>query len=455
MSTFRSKRDTRRSLDPRHNRRLYQDFAMALHQRQCTACGKLGHTVTTCSSRAAHVIRELKSKIRRLPMRKVKGSTLLPRKFGNAKKVASQQYTKHPRAERRKLVRRQRLAARRGKGLLSGFSADPRQSLQKLQEAKYIPKMPKRCPQCLRGGLSVVRKGAGRRVWYVCTAWGCRKWVHPYTSSAFQGSKLSPAMLFMVIHKYTNTDNITPPRVDDLAGDCEGGRDAVKNVVETLRQAEIKAAKRANVRGQVGGDVEIDEHGIRSFHISVGNVAYAKYIPSKLKGQGFKYYLNYVRVIGLRQRGAGKVYLRFLPPRPLPPGSKPPPLSNSELLRSRILHRCLPKSTVLHADGARAYPSVVKAHFRGLRTRAVSHKHMEFVKRVTPARLKSGRSASLTGTQAIDSTWSTLNASIPKELHTKKDHEMNARLEDYVWVWLYRINRRNSDGFVELGKLLC
>ena len=428
---------------------------MPARKRQCAACGRYGHRVTTCSSRAAQVIRELKSKTYRQPMRKIKGGTLAPRKFGDLRKNASKDYRKHGWDPRVKAVRRLKLAERRGKGLFSGLSPDPKQSLEKLQEAKYIPKMPKRCPACRGAEIGLTVKAKSRHVWYVCKAYGCRKWIHPYTSSAFKGSKLNPSQLFVVTHKYTNSDAIVPPRVDDLAGECEGGRDAAKKVVDTLMQVEVKEAKRANVRGRIGGDVEVDEHGVRSFHISTKNAIYAPFVPAKLRAKRCKYYLNYVRVIGLRKRGAGKVFLKFLPPRPLPPGSKPPPLSNAELLRSRILNRCLPKTTVLHSDGALAYPAVVKSRYKHLRPRAVSHKHMEFVKRVTPVRLKTGISASLTGTQAIHSTWGTLNACVPKQLKTKLGHVMNPRLEDYVWVWLYRANHRNRDGFLDMGKLFA
>ena len=81
---------------------------------------------------------------------------------------------------------------------------------------------------------------------------------------------------------------------------------------------------------------------------------------------------------------------------------------------------------------------------------------MQFVKVVRP--LKVGRcstSSSLSGTQALDSTWRTLDATIPPQVHSKLNHDANPLLEKYTYVWLYRVNHRNEDGFQRLGKYIC
>ena len=264
--------------------------------------------------------------------------------------------------------------------------------------------------------------------------------------------KLTPAQLFVAIHRYTNSDQIVPPPSDDIAFDCEGGRVAVAKVVSILRRTEVKLAKRANGRGFLQGDVEVDEHSLRSFHVSRRNPLFQKYAKKAMMSTSHPYFLNFIRVIGIRQRGGGPVKLQFLPPHPLPPNSKPPPLSNDELIKSRILCHCKPGCTVVHADGAQAYPATIRKFFRRLRHRAVSHSNMEFVKSVTPVRLKSGLSSCKAGTQCIDSTWRTLDDSIPTQLHTKLDHAMNPLIEEYTFSWLYRVNARSHDGFQLLGK---
>ncbi len=84
------------------------------------------------------------------------------------------------------------------------------------------------------------------------------------------------------------------------------------------------------------GDVEVDEHSVRSFHVCVRNPLYQQFVTACLAKKKCSYYLNYVRVIGMRQRGNGPERLKFLPPHLLSPQSKPPPISSKELKESRI-----------------------------------------------------------------------------------------------------------------------
>ena len=78
-----------------------------------------------------------------------------------------------------------------------------------------------------------------------------------------------------------------------------------------------------------------------------------------------KYWVTWVKVIGVRQRGGAKTYLKFLPIRLLRPGTKPPPLSETELLANNMLDRLTPKKTGLYSGSSRAYPSVISKHCRG------------------------------------------------------------------------------------------
>ena len=249
--------------------------------------------------------------------------------------------------------------------------------------------------------------------------------------------------------------SLKTPTVNDLAAECEGGRHAVGSIVNALRGVEASIAKRENRRGQLEGDLEIDEHGIRSFHISPTNPAFAGLVPRKLAAKGHKYFLNYLRVIGMRVRGGGRVVLEFLPHKPLPPKSSPPVLSAKELVDCGILRRAKAHCTVIHSDGAWAYPKVLKKHFPALVPRAVVHKNLEFVRVVRPVALGSVSSSTLSGTQSIDSTWKSLDSSIPHTVKTKANHNVNPVLERYVFSWLYRVNRKNTDGFTDMGKELA
>jgi hypothetical protein len=385
---------------------------------------------------------------------KRKPSKLGRRKCGSYKEAARSKYTVKPKPERRKVARRIGVKERKGTGVIGLLGGESKVALRKLQEAGFVKSF-KKCPFCRRGSLTEPEKRTdkqGDQLWQRCKRYACNRRFNVLRGSKFDKTKLSPAQVALIVKRYTSTDKIVPPAVDDLAGEAESGRFATTEIVEVLRKQEVAVAKRLNVRGQLSGDCEIDEHGVRSYHVSRENKAFQKYHTKKVEASNHKYFLSYFRVIGLRQRGHGKMYMHVLPPKLLPPGSKPPPLSESELLNCKILKRLKKGSVVTHSDGAQAYKSVLKNYFKRLRSRAVSHKDMEFVKKVRPVRLPSGKSSSMTGTQAIDRTWETLDAVVPNQLVTKKSHDINPLLERYCWVWLYRVNHYNKDGFEEMGK---
>ena len=60
---------------------------------------------------------------------------------------------------------------------------------------------------------------------------------------------------------------------------------------------------------------------------SPGQPGVVKYQTKALLKRKLPYFLNYIPAIRLRNRGGGKTHLEFLPPKRLPPGSKPPPIS--------------------------------------------------------------------------------------------------------------------------------
>ena len=419
--------------------------------RRCTACNKTGHSVTTCTSRAAAVIRDLREKLKlqRVGQKRKPGRATTKRPAAQARA----KYTPKPGPDKRKLVRRTALKERSGKGLMGMLGGDDRVALEHLHVAGYVPRH-KKCPECKKGALSgpAARKDmAGAHLWYRCTSNACNARFNALKHSMFSSTKLTPKQLAMVIQQYTNTDKTAPIPSDNLAADCEGGRVQVASVVEKLRAVEVAVAKKQNNAGQLTGDLEVDEHGVRSYHVSKTNAAYEQYHSKALLKKSHPYYLNYIRVIGLRKRGCGRVFVHFLPPKLLPPKSRPPPVSEQEVIDSGILKRAKPGSCVIHSDGALAYQTVIKSKFPKLKHRSVSHRNMEFVKAVTPVRMPSGLSASSSGTQCIDSTWRSLDQTIPAALHTKKGHTVNPLVEEYTWCWLYRINHRMVDGFACLG----
>ena len=417
--------------------------------RQCVACGKTGHTVTTCTSKAAHIIRDLKEKLKakRVGQLRKPQARKTPKRNGQHQKRARAQYTKKAQAERRKAARRLNAKSRAGKGIIGMVGGDNIVALKKLQEAGYVRKL-SCCPACEHGALSEPAARGSRGAIYVrCTSNSCNVRTNVMKESAFSGTKLSPVQVAAIVHGYTDADKIKPPSVDDLAGTAEAGRWATGKIVETLRRAEVKVAQEQNCRGQVKGDLELDGHGLRSFHVSPRNAKFHKYCSKKLLKSKHKYFLTYIRVLGLRKRGGGRLFIHMLPPVCLPPKSKPPPESEAEVMQSGLLKRAKKGSAVVHSDGALGIKSALEKTKR-VKHRSVAHKNMEFVRRIKPA-IKGG--SSLSGTQAIDSTWKVLNKFVPSELNTKKDHEMHPLITEYVWSWAYRLNLRNANGFKTLG----
>jgi hypothetical protein len=231
-----------------------------------------------------------------------------------------------------------------------------------------------------------------------------------------------------------------------LAADAGAGKQQTANLVQSLRTRITQDAELENTKGVISGDLEIDEHGVRTTHISDSNPNFEK---PKFKGLPPPYWLLYVRVIGLKRRGGGKIYIKFLPYKLVRPKGKPPPLSSAELVSCGILRRC-GKGSVVFSDGAKAYHAIITRTQRGkLKTRQVAHNRLEFTKKCSTGK---GHSK-VAGTQAIDGTWKQLNRHVPHPLKTKMDKKVNPLLKQYVMSWVWRHNHKIGDGFGLVGDL--
>lgn len=114
---------------------------------------------------------------------------------------------------------------------------------------------------------------------------------------------------------------------------------------------------------------------------------------------------------------------------------------------------------MLHFDGAPAWPSAIKVRYKHkkFRVRKVVHKKMEFVKKCRRVRLpRTGSlSASLTGTQSIDSTWRTVKYYTSRVKAKTTSKSLNVGLYDAVYEWVWWANRPNQDGFAACGQLVA
>ena len=352
----------------------------------------------------------------------------------------------------------------KGKGVAS--LADQAMALQRLEKAKYVV-WPKACPRphC-NGNLSkpILKKGRPGFFHKRCTSFGCRSTVAAYENSPFKGSRLNAAQLWCAIDGYTNNGSLKKPSTDTLCSSVEAGRFAVLKVTDALRGLVAKDAKIKNAKGTVSGDLEVDGHAVKSFHVSKTNPHFRHLHPKTtdnskraLRLRKAPYFLCYLRVLGLRKRGAGKIYLAIGDFTLLPPRSVPPPENTVEVVKSKLLSRAKAGS-VLHFDGAHAWPAAVEKAYKHkkFKIRKVIHKKMQFVAKCRRTRLsKSILSASLTGTQAIDSTWRTVNSYTHLVKTKVKDKSLNPRLYTAVYEWLWWANRPNQNGFDACGDLVA
>jgi hypothetical protein len=234
-------------------------------------------------------------------------------------------------------------------------------------------------------------------------------------------------------------------------------------VTRALGKLIAQDARKKNASGAVSGDIECDGHAVRSMHVSKTNPKFLQLHPKStnkskraLRLRGVKHFLMYLRVLGLRKRGREKLYIAFADQMLLPPRSRPPPSNTEEIVQSGILDRAAAKS-VVHFDGAPAWPAAIARGYKRKRftVRKVVHKNMEFAAKCRRVRLPNGKlSASLTGTQCIDSTWGTLNHYIPRGLSSKSEKSVNPELYNQIFQWLWWTNNRTTSGFNACGRLV-
>ena len=429
----------------------------------CSVCGSKEHRLETCPLPGAAQIRRLMKKLkeaskkgnrkphkaRRMPMKAAACKT------GGFRQKAMKAYTKKPRAPRGKTARVASAWGAKGRRLQMAPLFNDTECLARLQRAKYVHPKPSICPSCgcrgsLRGSFTRPQCNAGM-LYYKCNGAheGCGSWHNCLKFSHLPLTKLTVGQVHSVVHSYSDLGKHPPPSSDDLAADAGAGRQQVARLVEELRTRVAKRAIVENRRGVLSGDLEIDEHGLRVTHISNRNPHFQK--PKVRLGDPPKYWLLYVRVIGLRERGGRKMVVAFLPNKLVMPRAKPPPLSNEELTRCGLLKRCA-KGRVVFSDGAKAYHHVITKFWRGkLKSRQVAHNRLEFTRRVRTPR---GHSK-IAGTQSIDGTWKHLNKHLPSSIHTKREHDVNPRLKLYVMEWAWRHRHQGEDGFSLLGSLFA
>jgi len=273
--------------------------------------------------------------------------------------------------------------------------------------------------------------------------------------SHFKGTKLTLDRLAAVLDYYVSDRHTHATRVYDVSSQCKVGDKAAGRVLGVLRQLEAEAGMRQSQALLLEGDLEGDAHGLRQCWVSTKNKKFEKEVNAAKRchpGKRPKVWKLHVRVAGLCQRD-GLLALEPVQHKLVLPGGAPPPEDTEEVRATGLLKQAKPRaSVVVFADGAPAWKEVVTKDFPHLFfPDQVVHSRHEFVKEVaTPA----GHS-SLAGTESIDQRWKRLDAYLPPEKHTKKDHEVDPSLWTYVYSWLWRHNLRGASLATALGDVLA
>ena len=244
------------------------------------------------------------------------------------------------------------------------------------------------------------------------------------------------------------------PPVADAQSQLKLARTAVEHIYPALQAAEAKAGEamctNLNQSGRMVGDIEADAHGIRKLYVSQANprfqkevaeaaVRYKKASPGK---QLPKYWQAHFRVIGLKARTykgpvaktGGKIVLKVLPFKLVPPGASPPVESKIEIEQSQIMKFLGdPKQILLYSDGAKAWESVCQQS--RIKNFPVVHGKHQFTRKLKVMK-KPG--ATLAGTQAVDRWWQSLGRYIPSSLNNKdwSQGSLNQKLIRYMHAFV-------------------
>ena len=212
-------------------------------------------------------------------------------------------------------------------------------------------------------------RSGGNVFHYACTRYRRHKSFNVFQFPPFSGTRLSPKQLATLLHRYTDSDEIGPPSVYDLAGDAQAGCTSVCHAAQILRKAQVGVAKQQNRRGHRCCDLEIDKGGIGLFMFrSTIQSSWHMIAPvCACSVEGKRLWLHVHAVLATEA-----------------PSSKRQAATNrpENHLGSRTLLRAESGSTVTDSDGAHIYKEVTQQEFKKLCNRAVSRKATRLIYRV-------------------------------------------------------------------------
>lgn len=262
------------------------------------------------------------------------------------------------------------------------------------------------------------------------------------------------------------------PRVADAQAQLKLARTGVEHIYQSLQAAEARAGEAIcrlqEKSGRMVGDIEADAHGIRKLYVGQANPVFQKEVAEATERfkkahpqkQVPKYWQAHFRVLGLKARTyrghvakrGGRIVLKTLPFKLVPPGASPPVESKSEIVNSKIMNFLGDSKQIrLYSDGAKAWESLCQQ--KKIKNFPVTHGKQQFTRKLKVMK-KPG--ATLAGTQVVDRWWQSLDRYIPSSLNNKDWSKggLNQKLILYMhaFVWRYHLPV-DTDLKFKLGKL--
>ena len=148
--------------------------------QRCGICGRKGHRSQTCQLPGPALVKSLRARLKGRGLWQKKPKRKTPTASTRWRKKARKAYTPQPQQDRRKPVRRQSAAERKGTGLPSKLGADALVALNTLRKAGYLQPAVKKC--CVCKGTQFCYNGVEPCTWERVTATVCR--FFPATAAA-------------------------------------------------------------------------------------------------------------------------------------------------------------------------------------------------------------------------------------------------------------------------------
>jgi hypothetical protein len=343
----------------------------------CGCCGRKGHTLLRCSLPGAKLLLQLRRAA--APARRAK----VARKV--VKTRVRKQNSKKYKASRARLYS--------GPKVVKTVKATPPHAstynacgstataYAALLEAGYLSKPPKLCPKCNGAFLDSPKEFLPGYLHSRCADHvDCGK-RHNVTSFGALGAAVNlrswelPSLHAAVV--MWTSDPRKAPLASAVSKVLHLSVDKLLGLYHYLLSLEAAAGRRFSAAGMLHGDVEGDGTLVRVTRISEANPNYKKEVleaQTKLRASSTfrtihksrmpKVWNGQMRMVGLLERNGGKLLLKELPIRLVPPGAPPPPESAQDLSSTSTMKHVAP-GCCLFTDSAHAWRQAVLKHNQG------------------------------------------------------------------------------------------